>query len=184
MTKREATFAVTLFLSACSQPISKPRDVTVAPVTSRSVPNDVSQVGGWGGFPLSETSTSLWLTYGAPVNGAPQPLVMVYYVGSPGWHNRDWKIDSQFGQTPAWIRLISSGLTLAIEYSGGNTAKIQGQTVELGNSNVFLVSRIDGPLMGMVVKPLGKYAQPVPTDATPGEFILRTNPEIQKQVHP
>src|SRR6185503_18295226 len=54
-------------------------------------------VAGWGGLPLSDSVTSLWLN--GPNEGArPQPLLMVYFRGQPGWHKRDWKINSQFGK--------------------------------------------------------------------------------------
>src|SRR5436190_4631116 len=98
-----------------------------------------TQISGWGGFPLSDRVTALWLT-GPTQGGRPQPVIMVYYRGSVGWHKRKWDLKSQFGKSPSWIRLTSPDLELSIEY--GPAVKVQEQTIDLSVATVFLIDPV------------------------------------------
>jgi len=140
------------------------------------------EVSGTGAFPLSDTVTSLWLD-GAPRNDRPQPLLMVYYKGAPGWHNAEWEIKSEFGNTPAWVRLTSPTVELSIEYGpGGSGSKVQGQPVNLSVANVFLVSPVADPTIVPTVEPLGLVTFAVPPGSNPASHLLEVNPEIKAKV--
>ena len=152
--------------------------------TRRVLANDNLTVVGWGGFPLSDRLTSLWLTNGEPVNGVPQPLVLVYYLGEPGWHNRKWDVQSEFGQFSSFIKLVSEGLTLSIEYAGGDKAKVQGKAVDIASANVYLVSQVDGLPKDISVRPVGRIQTPIPDGVPAGAFVLKNNPEIAAKISP
>jgi hypothetical protein len=140
------------------------------------------EVSGWGGFPLSESLTSLWLM-GPPSTGRPQPLIMVYYRGIPGWHKRKWDLDGHFGKPPTWIRLKSPDLELSIEFDGGvSEVKVQRRAVDLSTSTVFLVDLVEKEEMAVLVQSLGQVVFAVPSGVNPAIHVLQTNPGIAARV--
>lgn len=149
-----------------------------APVDAQQVQG----VTGVGAFPISESVTALWLL-GEPRGGRAQPVVMVYYRGQAGWHDRKWVSKSDFGETTGLAKLSSADLELVIEYgSGGADVKVQGQRVDLKSANVFLVSPIGDPTRKPAVESVGFVAFTVPADANPALHVLATNRPIAEKV--
>jgi len=139
-------------------------------------------VSGWGGLPLSDQVTSLWLN-GPKELERPQPLLMVYFRGSSGWHKRKWDMDSRFGKSPAWIRLKSPDLVLSIEYDKQfHRIAVQEEPVDLTKANVFLVSPVGDPSAKAKIESLGLVSLAVTGDAAPPLVILERNPEIKRAV--
>jgi hypothetical protein len=155
-----------------------PKRATVISAEQQKPPADV--VSGWGGFALSASTTSLWLTApaGGP-SGRPQPLFLIYYVGAPGWHDAEWGFDGEFSKLPAFVRLRSARFDLAAEYQGGGRAIVQGTPVDLSSANVFLVAPIDSDWS---VKPLGKVVFDVPPNGIPAVHVISTHLEIREAV--
>jgi hypothetical protein len=140
------------------------------------------EVSGTGAFPLTDTVSSLWLN-GPKQAGRPQPVIMVYYQGASGWHNTHWEVKSEFGKTPAWIRLTSPTAELSIEYGpGGVGSKVHGQSVNLSIANVFLVSPVGDTGVEPTIEPLGLVVFAVPEGANPAIQVLETNPAIKAKV--
>jgi len=168
---------VSLAAIACAT-TAGPKHTPVLSVGRDEPATDV--VSGWGGFALSASTTSLWIT--APASGPsarPQPLVLIYYVGAPGWHDSEWGFDGEFSKLPAFVRLRSERFDLSAEYQGGGRATVQGKPVDLSSANVFLVSPIDGEWS---VKPLGKVVFDVPLNGIPAIHVVSTHREIREAV--
>lgn len=140
------------------------------------------EVTGVGAFPVSDSVTGLWLL-GEPQGGRAQPIVMVYYRGLAGWHDRKWVSKSDFGKTTWLAKLSSDDLELVIEYgSGGTDVKVQGHSVDLEVANVFLVSPIGDPTKRPVVEAVGFMVFTIPGDANPALHVLATNRAIAEKV--
>jgi hypothetical protein len=150
--------------------------------SARSGDSRPFDVSGWGGLPLSESVTALWLD-GPKAGNRPNPLLMVYFRGAPGWHDRKWDSDARFGRSPAWIRLTSPDLVLSIEYDKpfGRFA-VQEEIVDLTKANVFLVSPVADSSAKAKVEALGWVSLDMPDDATPPLVVLERNPGIKRAV--
>src|SRR5689334_7112231 len=89
---------------------------------------------GVGAFPLSSTTVSMWLL-GGSATGNPQPIVLVYFNGPAGWHQRPW--ESKFEgnirkEERATYQLVSSTVTLEIVVSADRkSVLVQGQEFQL-----------------------------------------------------
>jgi hypothetical protein len=149
------------------------------------------QVVGYGGFPISDQVTALWLN-GRSVKGRPQPVIMVYYRGAAGWHNREWKIDGKWNtdgkalDTPAFIRFGCPDFDLSIELGGADgSAKVQGREVDVSQANVYLAAPIGNKgdkAQATVVTGLGKILFEVPEGANPALHVLESRPDLAAQV--
>ena len=152
------------------------------PLGSRAEEPQRYDISGWGGLPLSEDATALWLN-GPKVGERPNPIIMVFFRGAPGWHSRKWESDSQFGKSPAWIHLKSPDLILSIEYDKPfNRVAIQDEQLDLGKANVYLVSPIAGPQKKAKIEALGLVSLEVSGDAAPPLVVLERNPTIKRAV--
>jgi hypothetical protein len=139
-------------------------------------------VSGWGGLPLSDTVTALWLD-GPKIGSRPDPLLMVYFRGPAGWHNRKWDSDAHFGSSPAWIRLTSPDLSLSIEFDKPfKRMAVQGEPVDLKEANVFLVSPVGVSGSKATVQALGFVSLDMPADATPPLVVFERRPDIKRAV--
>ena len=137
-------------------------------------------VTGYGASPLDERVTALWLLASdAGGTGGSQPLILVYYVGSPGWHRIPWGVEGDVERLPAFVRLMSDRLELSVEYAGGKDAAVQGVPVDLMSANVFLLAPVDGVAS---VTPLAKLTFNVPPEESPALNTLRDHPEIERAV--
>jgi len=175
--RRGAILAASLAVAACATTVA-PTKSTVRQAGGHERASDV--VGGWGGFPITDRVTSLWLTAAeAGRTGRSQPLLMVYYVGAPGWHDAKWTFDAEITRLPGYARLKSERFELSVEYQGGGRALVQGKPVALSSGNVFLVAPIDGQWS---VKPLARVDFDVPPGANPAVHILSAHPEIRAAV--
>jgi hypothetical protein len=139
-------------------------------------------VTGWGAAPIDARVTSLWLL-GSDAGGTAgsRPLVMVYYAGSPGWHDIPWSLEGDFERAPAFVRLLSHRLELSVQYDGPTRASVQGVPVDLTSANVFLLSPVDGVPS---LTPLAKIAFDAPRDENPALELLRDHPAIYRIVVP
>jgi len=184
MSHRIAVLLLSVVLAACVS-IQNPSAAQppVEPLAPSSPALGSFDVSGWGGHPVSTEVSSLWLSRGPTAGERPQPMLMVYYRGTSGWHDRKWDISSEFGKTPPFIRLSSPGLVLSIVQDAAGSVRVQGQQVDLSVANVFLVRRIDGPMMGMLVVPIGRIRNEIPSEANPPVFILETQREIADEVN-
>jgi hypothetical protein len=151
-------------------------------------PGQGERIDGYGGFPLSEQVTALWLN-GAATKGRPQPVIMVYYRGAAGWHDRGWTIDGKWNtegkasDAPSFIRLGSPDLDLSIECGGPDGgAKVQGKRVDLSKANVYLAAPVGDKGQETVVLALGKIRFEVPEEANPAVHVLDSHPDIAAQV--
>ena len=143
-----------------------------------------TEIVGQGAFPVSAEVSSLWLN-GPSAGARPQPVIMVFYRGPAGWHDRKWQIDAKVLETPSHVSLKSPDLELSIEYgSGGHGVKVQGQDVDLKMSNVYLVTPVAQSGTSPSISGLGLIQFDVPKDANPAMYVLQSNPEIARRVLP
>ena len=137
-------------------------------------------VTGWGASPLDERVTALWLLASdAGGTGGSQPLVLVYYVGSPGWHRVPWAVGGDLERVPAFVHVTSDRLELSVEYRGQSEAAVQGIPVDLMAANVFLLAPVDGVA---ALTPLAKLTFDVPPEDSPALNVLHEHPAIQRAV--
>lgn len=160
---------------------SAPPQVSTAPVTSPSVA--LAPPSGGGGLAVSPEVAALWLSRAVRVGEPLQPLVMAFYKGTPGWHEKQWKIADDYGNPPSFIKMVSPELTVSLAESAEGIVRVQGKVVDLSLANVFLVRRIDGPATAVQVVPVGFLRLPIPPEAIPPLFVLEAQPEIAAQVH-
>ena len=134
-------------------------------------------VVSWGGYPLDDRVTSLWLSGPAtgPSSYRTQPLMMVYYVGPPGWHQLEWTFAGDFSTLPALARLESAGYDLRVEYFNHERAIVQGAEVDPSCANVFVVTQLAG---SWSVSPAAKVVFDVPTGVNPGAYVSSMYPAV------
>ena len=133
----------------------------------------------WRAFPLSDRVTALWLT-STERDTCPErwhPLVMVYYVGPPGWHQTEWTFVGDTASLPAVAGLESDedDVDIFVEYSGGAHGRVQGVEVNLDCTNVFLASRTKG---AWSVRPVAKVELDVPPGINPAMYVSSVYPAV------
>lgn len=87
-----------------------------------------------------------------------KPLVIVYFVGQPGWHNRLWESEIQLASSPIYQNLISDNCTLHISVdTGSDRVYVQEQNFQLTDANVFVVVHVDRGKAFIRVVPIGRF---------------------------
>ncbi len=56
-----------------------------APIFAQQGSGKDFAISGWGGYPISDELTSMWLR-----EPSGRPLLMVYFEGPAGWHKTEW----------------------------------------------------------------------------------------------
>ncbi len=151
-------------------------------VNARPVAADA--VEGIGAFPLSDSVVSLWLL------GSPQEekraLLLVYFKGTPGWHDRRWETDFKINVEAgdrAYYRLVSGDVVLGIMLSSDlRTAYVQDRPFPLSENNTFMVLRADGAPDAQTVIPLGRTDLASRKDEPISVQVLRANPDIARRL--
>src|SRR5215831_16802997 len=103
---------------------------------STAAPEQELAVKTFGGYPVSDNITSLWL---AGADG--RPLLMVYFLGPRDWYETQWNIDFKFkaGQ-PGGVELRSENVTVRVDvYPETREVAIQAIKFSVRQSNTFLV---------------------------------------------
>ena len=141
-------------------------------------PEKVYKVSGWGGHPISDDLTSLWLA--APSG---EPLIMVYFHGPKDWHKTKWKFDSKFSKDlPGWAALTSENAKLRVWLDrDSGQAEVQSEKVNIHDANVYLVLNVTDVKNQRVV-PLGVFELPKSTDEPASVSLLRANPKLVEKM--
>lgn len=136
-------------------------------------------VSGVGGFPIDASTTSMWLA--APSG---QPVVMAYFHGPSGWHDRKWKVESKFEKgAPGWGKFICDVATLSLKAdSDSGELEIQGQSFNEGDANTFLVVHVGEKDAKEKVIALGRFEQKKTKDEPASVELLRANPELLERI--
>ena len=136
-------------------------------------------VSGFGGYPISQSITSLWLA--GPDH---RPLIMVYFHGQDGWHNTQWKIDSKFEKgKPGWAELKSEKVTLRLSLNvDSGEAEVQSGKFKIAENNTFLVllGRDASTLQKII--PLGAFDLPASKEQPASILLLQSNPRLKEQI--
>jgi hypothetical protein len=153
--------------------------VVAACVAALAAPKTVT---GHGGFPLTETVTSMWGAIDEPVTEGDKPLTfMIYFRGRPGWHKGKWGMDVRTSDEPAVIQ-FKGPVVLRAEFSRkAGTLTVFGHQVKVASANVLLVDRVDEPGNEMVVE-LGRVSLHTPPESNPAEYVLQQTESIRKAV--
>lgn len=116
----------------------------------------------------------------------PIPVLLVYFTGATGWHNRRWesKLEGNAKQeSRSSYRLVSQGLTLELIISHDQKAVwIQGREYPLGDSNVYLVRDADKGSQSERIEALGRFTLPHSTEEPLALLVLRRNPELAEKL--
>ncbi len=142
-------------------------------------PEKVYRISGFGGFPIDASTTSMWLAAPSGI-----PVVMAYFHGPTGWHDRKWKIESKFEKgAPGWAKLISDVATLSLEAdSDSGKLKIQGQSFNEVDANTFLVVHVGEKDAEEKVIPLGRFELKRTEDEPASVELLRANRELFERI--
>ena len=131
---------------------------------------------GAGGFPVSPMHASAWFAHRADQGGKVLTL-MVYFEGSPGWHDKSTDFKWEVTGSPATIDM-SVGLTpIHVKYWAETmTVELSGGLFNLGSDNVFLVTDIDGS--APKVRGLGTHDLTFASDDNPALVLLKRDAEV------
>jgi hypothetical protein len=138
------------------------------------------KLSGVGGFPISDSITSMWLN--GP-NG--KPLLMAFFTGRPpGWQNTKWQTSSNFQKDGAgWAEFTCATATqrLWLDPDTGQ-AEIQRTKANVRESNVFVVVNVTGPPKSQRIIPLGLFEISKSGDHPASDQLLRDHPELQERI--
>lgn len=143
-----------------------------------AVSEDKFTVSGVGGYPISQSMTSMWLA--GPDR---RPLLMVYFHGPDGWHNTQWKVSSKFEKgKPGWAEFRSEKATqrLSIDTETGE-AEVQSSKFKIVENNTFLVLHSGEPSIQKII-PLGIFDLPASKDQPASVLLLRASPELADRI--
>jgi hypothetical protein len=140
-------------------------------------------MSGHGGFPLTDTVSSMWGAIDEPVAEGDKPLTfIIYFRGRPGWHDRKWTMNVRTGDEPAVIEFKSDPVVLHAEYTRKTgTLSLFGRQVKVATTNVVLVDHIDEPGKEAVFE-LGRVSLHVPPDSNPAIYVLKQSDAIRIRV--
>lgn len=132
---------------------------------------------GAGGYPLTPMHASAWFGHRAESDGKLITL-MVYFEGSPGWHDKTTNFSWAVNSSPARIDMRVGSTPITIAYWPETMAvKILDQSFNLASNNVFLVRGIDE--RNPEVRGLGTHDLAFDTDDNPSLVLVKRNPEIR-----
>lgn len=146
---------------------------------ARSDPEKIHKVSGFGGHPISDDLTSMWLS--APDR---QPLIMVYFHGREGWHKTEWKISSKFETgAPGWAEFTSDTAKQRI-WLDPETGQAEIQTAKFNTheANTFLALHMGETSDNQKVIPMGIFNLPKSTDEPASVLLLRASPELVEKI--
>jgi hypothetical protein len=140
---------------------------------------------GVGAYPLSPTTVSMWLLR-TDSGSKPLPMLLVYFTGTPGWHNRGWqsKFDGNIKEEGrASYRLISQDVILEIAIAADNkTVWIQGKEFKLEQGNVYAVKNADKGSAKEQVEALGSFELPYSSGRPLALLVLQNHPELAEKL--
>ena len=142
-------------------------------------PEQKFTVSGFGGYPISQTTTSMWLA--GPYH---RPLLMVYFHGPDGWHNTQWKVSSRFEKgKPGWAELRSEKATLRLSMdTETGEAEVQSSKFKITESNTFLVLHAGEPSIPQKIISLGVFDLPASKDQPASVLLLGRNPDLRDRI--
>ena len=154
--------------------------VASLPVTASDKPVRVS---GGGGFPLTSSVTSMWGAVDEVKASGSKPLTfMIYFRGSPGWHDRKWKSKQQLQAAPYFIEFSCDLTTLRADFDvSSGSLTVFGQRIDIAASNVLVVDRVDHP-GEEVVTALGRFDLHFPEEANPAVWLLQKHDDLRARV--
>lgn len=144
----------------------------------------VAQGVGIGAYPVSDEVASLWVVQGGPTD--PPRVVLAFFVGDSGWHDRKWESKSEgnvYKLEETFYDLISDQLTLSVRLSDtGESAFVQGFEFDFAESNVFLIPDISRELRREDIVSLGHYElTPIGSEILSVGF-LRQHPDVARRI--
>jgi len=154
----------------------------VASVVSADGPKRVS---GQGGFPLTDSITSMWGAADELVSSdRPKPLTfMIYFVGKPGWHHGKWSFASDMNTNPGFVE-FSGPVVLRAEFDRDTkTLRVLGKEFAIAETNVVMVENIDDPERRKFIS-LGRVDLNPSADANPAMYVLERYEGIRSAVLP
>ena len=137
-------------------------------------------VNGHGGYPLTDTVTSMWGVIDEPASDTDKLLTfLIYFRGEPGWHAGKWSMNVRTGDEPAMIEFSKGLIVLHAEFSRkSSTLTLFRKDVPLDRSNVVLVDHVDHPGDEIVIE-LGKVNLRVPADANPAIHVVQHSESVR-----
>ena len=161
------TCVLLLMLGLSRAAIALPQDPETAP-----------RANGAGAFPLTSVHASAWFGSQSSKNSEKRIIVMIYFAGTPGWHNEDTDFKWDINQDPATISMTVGKAPILVSYSSETgTTNVQGKSFKLTDANVFLVTDIDGP--NLEVHALGVHDLTFKSDKNPAIALLQRNSRVR-----
>jgi hypothetical protein len=138
---------------------------------------------GSGGFPLTDSVTSLWGAVDESATPTEKtPSFMIYYRGAERWHKRKWSVSSDWYGRPFVAEFKSDVAQLRAEVDRSTRVlTVLNQRIDLSKSNVVYVDHVDQPGKE-VVNVLGHVSLTMPADVNPAVWVLQQNGSIRTSV--
>jgi hypothetical protein len=154
--------------------------IVASVVSATAAPEEKFTVSGFGGYPISNSITSMWLA--GPDH---RPLIMVYFHGPEEWHNTKWKVDSKFEKgKPGWAELQSEKVTLRLSMNTETgEAEVQSGKFKINESNTFLVLHTGESSVPQKIISLGIFDLPASKDQPASVLLLQANPQLMERIN-
>ena len=143
------------------------------------------RVSGHGGFPLTDSITSMWGAVDEIVSqDRPKPLTfMIYFIGKPGWHQGKWSFSADMSKNPAFVE-FSGPVVLRAEFDRSTQKlRVLGKEFDISETNVVVVHNIDEPERRQFIG-LGRVELSPAADANPARYVLDRYEGIHDAVLP
>lgn len=132
---------------------------------------------GVGAYPLTSMHTAAWLGDRADTKGK-HLILMVYFVGTPGWHSRATDFKWEVNQNPARIQMNVGSTPIDVLYwAETSRVEVVGSQLALSSGNVYLVKDVDSPTPQVVS--LGRHDLSFQPDDNPAVVLVQRNADVR-----
>jgi hypothetical protein len=135
---------------------------------------------GFGGYPLTDSVTSMWAAVSEPASDTEKILTfLIYFRGAPGWHQGKWRSNATINQDPAVVEFSKEGISLRAQFSWkSKMLSVFGKDIPITRANVVFVDQVDQPGKE-IVQELGELDLRFPLDAIPAVYIVQHSKRIE-----
>jgi hypothetical protein len=140
---------------------------------------------GQGGFPLTDSVTSMWGAVDEIVSDSrPKPLTfLIYFVGSPEWHKGKWSLSAGMDKNPAFVEFTGPVVLRAEFDRGSQVLRVFGKDFHVTEFNVVLVQHVDDPERRQVTG-IARLDLNVPAEANPAAYFVQQDARVRHAVFP
>jgi hypothetical protein len=131
---------------------------------------------GGGGFPINESTTSMWAAVDEISDSLNSSMTfMIYYKGKPGWHKTKWQFKQNLGDKPAVIEFYTDKIDLKASFERkSRELTLFKKRINVDKTNIILVSDVDSPGKENVTG-IAHMNLKIPEAENPALWVLNSN---------